>query len=206
MTEILPMFPLGSVLVPHMLLPLRIFEPRYLEMFSQMNSGDEFAVVLIERGFEVGGDDQRFSVGSIARVIEISDLDEPGHRLVLSAGTERVRVVEWLPDNPYPVAEVERLSEVAARGVGDEALDRLARTLQRAFGLMSELGYDVGTPETDLADDPTIAGFQAMTLAPLSMMDRQTLLEIDDTDTRIEALQSMLDAAVDVFDQQLAGG
>jgi Lon protease-like protein len=200
------MFPLGSVLVPHMLLPLRIFEPRYLDMFAELGPGDEFGVVLIERGFEVGGDDQRFSVGSIAQVIEISDLDEPGHRLVLSAGTDRIRVVEWLPDDPYPRARVERLSESDPQRAGEAEVGRLRQSLRRAFGLMSELGYDVGTPETDLADDARIAGFQAMILAPLSMMDRQQLLEMEDVDDRLEALQSMLDAQVDVFGQQLASG
>ena len=54
----MPMFPLGTVLFPHALLPLRVFEPRYREMTARVLREDgEFGVVLIERGSEVGGGD-----------------------------------------------------------------------------------------------------------------------------------------------------
>ena len=57
-----PMFPLGSVLFPHALLPLRIFEPRYQALLDSCLAGDgRFGVVLIERGFEVGGGEDRFT-------------------------------------------------------------------------------------------------------------------------------------------------
>jgi Lon protease-like protein len=59
-----PMFPLGTVLFPSMPLPLRVFEPRYLAMLSEIlpDEPSEFAVVLIERGSEVGGGEHRFPV------------------------------------------------------------------------------------------------------------------------------------------------
>ena len=63
--RLLPMFPLGTVLFPHALLPLRVFEPRYRTMTAHVMRGDaEFGVVLIERGSEVGGGDIRFDVGT----------------------------------------------------------------------------------------------------------------------------------------------
>ena len=58
------MFPLGTVLFPHAPLPLHIFEPRYRALVQECIDGDgEFGVVLIERGFEVGGGDTRFGTG-----------------------------------------------------------------------------------------------------------------------------------------------
>jgi uncharacterized protein len=66
----MPMFPLGTVLFPHALLPLHVFEPRYRLMTRRVLAGDgELGVVLIERGSEVGGGDTRFGVGTVARVV-----------------------------------------------------------------------------------------------------------------------------------------
>ena len=66
------MFPLGSVLFPHAVLPLHVFEPRYLALVERCLAGDqEFGVVLIERGSEVGGGDVRFSVGTVTRIVQI---------------------------------------------------------------------------------------------------------------------------------------
>lgn len=206
MIDAFPMFPLGSVLVPHMLLPLRVFEPRYLEMFADIRAGDEeFGVVLIERGFEVGGGDERFTVGTIARLIEVSEIDGD-QLLVLSAGVQRLRVSEWLDDDPYPRAAIERLDDPPPGESMDDEVSELDRSLRRAFGLMAELGYNVGTFETEIARDPVIAGYQGMTLAPLSTMDRQDLLELDDPDVRLRVLLEMITAQIDVFRQQLAAG
>src|SRR5690606_26109954 len=68
----LPAFPLGSVLLPGMALPLRIFEPRYRQMIRTVLDAEpyEFVVVLIERGSEVGGGETRADVGCVAQVVE----------------------------------------------------------------------------------------------------------------------------------------
>ena len=206
MTDGLPMFPLGSVLIPHMLLPLRVFEPRYLTMIEDVrNSGDEFGVVLIERGFEVGGGESRFDVGTVARIIEVSELDG-GHLLVLSAGQERIKVDEWLPDDPYPCARVTRLPDHAVDGDSSPQIERLRKDLRTSFGLMSELGYDIGAFESDIAADPIVAGYQGMTLAPLAMIDRQKLLELDDASVRLRRLLELIDGQVELFRRQLAAG
>ena len=80
MSRTLPMFPLGSVLVPTALLPLHVFEQRYRAMVADVLGGDnEFGVVLIDRGHEVGGGDVRSDIGTIARVVEAQafDFDRP---------------------------------------------------------------------------------------------------------------------------------
>src|SRR5690349_24215943 len=102
-----PMFPLEVAMLPGEELPLRIFEPRYTEMISHCLAGEpEFGVVLIEAGREVGGGDARSDVGVLARIVEHADMGSGRYRLKCVLG-ERIRIVEWLPDNPYPRAVIE---------------------------------------------------------------------------------------------------
>ena len=65
----------------------------------------EFGVVLIERGSEVGGGDTRFDIGTVARVVRAQELPDGGYALA-TVGIRRIRVMRWLPDDPYPLAEV----------------------------------------------------------------------------------------------------
>src|SRR3954469_2762133 len=118
MTEsrVMPMFPLGTVLFPHALLPLRVFEPRYRTMTARVLGADgEFGVVLIERGSEVGGGDTRFDVGTVARVVRAQELPDGGYALA-TVGLRRIRVAACLADDPYPQAQVVDLAEPAAGG------------------------------------------------------------------------------------------
>ena len=112
----LPVFPLGSVLLPYGLLPLHIFENRYRALMTDLLEGDgrpgqdqaEMGVVLIERGHEVGGGDERSTLGTVAQIMQAEKLPD-GRWLVVAAGTRRFSVSDWLPDDPYPRAEVEEL-------------------------------------------------------------------------------------------------
>ena len=105
---VVPMFPLEVAMLPGEELPLRVFEPRYTAMVSDCLATDDpaFGVVLIAAGREVGGGDARSDVGALAHIAECADFGDGRYRLrcVMS---ERIRVVEWQPDNPYPRAAVE---------------------------------------------------------------------------------------------------
>src|SRR5436305_2067376 len=105
------MFPLGMVLLPTGVLPLHVFEPRYRELVRVcLDGGREFAVVLIERGSEVGGGDVRVDVGTRARITDARELPD-GRWYLLTVGTARLVVRRWLPDEPYPRAEVDDLDD-----------------------------------------------------------------------------------------------
>ena len=101
------MFPLQSVLVPHALLPLHVFEPRYREMVDDVLVGEprEFGVVLIERGSEVGGGDVRSDIGTLARIVQAQPFPD-GRWALATVGTRRIVVDEWQIDDPYPRAVV----------------------------------------------------------------------------------------------------
>ena len=81
------MFPLSSVLFPGAELPLHVFEPRYRELTDDCLAGDgEFGVVLIARGSEVGGGDQRFGVGTVAHIEAASPFDDGRWALLAEGG------------------------------------------------------------------------------------------------------------------------
>ena len=101
------MFPLGSVLTRGQLLPLHVFEPRYRRLVGDcIEAGGTFGVVLIERGSEVGGGDVRSDLGTLATIVDAQALPD-GRWAVVAVGGQRIRVVAWGDDDPYPQAEVE---------------------------------------------------------------------------------------------------
>src|SRR5579875_215149 len=103
----LPMFPLESALLPGEELPLRIFEPRYSALVRDClrSRAKTFGVVLISRGREVGGGEQRCDVGALAAIADCADAGGGRYALRCAMG-ERIRVDKWLPDDPYPRALV----------------------------------------------------------------------------------------------------
>jgi Lon protease-like protein len=204
MSDALPMFPLGTVLFPYGLLPLHVFEPRYRALTERCLAGDrEFGVVLIERGHEVGGGDTRFEVGTVARIVRAGQFDD-GRWMLVTVGVQRLRVLEWLPDDPHPLAHVERLEDTA--GTSATTVADLAAQLRRVLALRSELGEPVSSLDVDLADDAVQASYEAAALAPLGPLDAQHLLELDAAGERLDRLARALVDEATVLEQRLSGG
>ena len=203
-TRTLPMFPLGNVLVPHSLLPLHVFEPRSRALVRDVLDGDrQFGVVLIERGHEVGGGDVRGDLGTLAQVLEAEEFDD-GRWAVVSAGLRRLRVVEWLDDDPYPRAVVEELDDGAPSRDAHQLRDEVAVRLRRLLARAAELGDAVAPVTTEVADDPLVASYHATALAPIGAFDTQRLLAIDDPEERLAALLSLFDDAEQELELRLA--
>lgn len=188
----LPMFPLGTVLMPHMVLPLHIFEPRYRTMFRDLMEGDrEFGVVQIERGSETGGGDLRSDVGTVARVLQAEELDD-GRWVAVTVGTRRLRVTEWYPDDPYPQARIEELAE---DGIDDGVIERrdsLLPRVRRLLALRSELGDETVPSTFEVAEDDAVACWQLLVLTPLAGFDAQRLLGTDGWDARLDRFAALL--------------
>lgn len=202
----MPMFPLQSVLFPRAALPLQVFEPRYLHMVDTVLDGDRrFGVVLIARGSEVGGGDERADVGTVARIVRVGALDQ-GRLTLVALGERRLRVVDWLPEDPYPLATI---TDVAGHGPGpgtEALLDRARRAYRRTMAIASELGALTANPEPALPEDPIDAAWFLCDAAPLEQYDRQRLLEIDGVDRRLETLIADLDDKADLLRAHLGGG
>ena len=180
------MFPLGLALLPGSVLPLHVFELRYRRMIGDLLARDDemaFGVVLIERGRESGGGETRSEVGTLARVLDLRVLED-GRYTLLTVGTDRFEVAEWLPDDPYPVARVKPLVDVTS----DTTLDG-ETLIGRAVDLARRAGHDVEHPgETTIC--PT---FVAGAIAPISEVDRQRILRLTDPGERFAAAGNALD-------------
>jgi Lon protease-like protein len=208
MAKPLPMFPLGTVLFPHAVLPLHIFEERYRALVETCLRGDgRFGVVLIERGYEVGGGDSRFDVGTVARIVEAARTPD-GRYLLATIGTERLRIKKWLDDDPFPRAEVDVIGE--PKRVADDAAMRrhdVQRLLGRVLAMSAELGERAAPVDSaQLDDDPVRASFEAAAVAPIGPLDAQRLLELDDPQQRFDQLERLLVDAAEVLELRLAGG
>jgi ATP-dependent Lon protease len=197
------MFPLGTVLVPHAHLPLHIFEPRYRALTKDCLAGDrEFGVVLIERGSEVGGGDVRFDVGTVARIVQAVELPD-GRWLLDTVGTERIRILRWLPDDPYPQAEVEGLAEGLGSPEATELRDQVERLLRQVLALQVELGYPAPSATLELDADPAVAAYEAAILSPAGPMDTQRVLEEPGPAERLRRVLAHLEEARDVLSRRM---
>jgi len=162
------MFPLGTVLIPAMPLSLRIFEERYLKLTGDLilQENPEFGVVLIERGPEVGGGEKRLGLGTLASVQNIGTLDQ--FYGVESIGTQRFRVNAWLPDDPYPMADIDFIPDL----IWDESLMseklQLEIRVRNLLAFASEFGDLQYGPDTQLSDDPVDACWQLPAYCPLA--------------------------------------
>lgn len=203
------MFPLGTVLLPFAHLPLHIFEPRYRALVKDVLASDgEFGVVLIERGQEVGGGDQRFGVGTVARVMQTAELPD-GRWLLDAVGTDRIRVTEWLPDDPYPLAMVETFVDAGGSEDETEAAERrtrVERLLRQVLALQVELGFPAPSAVRTLDENPGVAAFEAALLSPIGPMDTQKVLEATSTVARLTLIETLLTEARQFLSNRIAEG
>ncbi len=203
--DVLAQFPLESVVLPSQVLSLHIFEPRYRQLVQDLVDGDgRFGVVLITRGSEVGGEDQRAEIGTIVELQEAVQLDD-GRWLISAAGTQRYRINRWLEDDPYPQAEVEVLPEVTLEPVDDDLMDRLAtlgREFRRAMAMVAELGGPGSL--SDLSADGDVALYQMSVLLPVGPLDKYQLLKAESSVDRLEELERLVSEANDLLRFQLS--
>jgi Lon protease-like protein len=194
MMATLPMFPLGGVLLPGVVLPLHVFEPRYRQLVTDcLDSGDhEFGVVLIDRGHEVGGGDTRADVGVVAMMLQVAALDG-GRFAVVTVGTRRIRVVRWLADDPYPCAEIEDWPDESGDDVSQEQIDAIAARARACAGLSVEMGDSSGVPEIELTGDPSFDSYLLAAISPLGPADQYAALCAPNPRDRLELIDRLLD-------------
>ncbi len=206
----MPMFPLGTVLFPSMVLPLHVFEDRYRRLMRDCLAGDrEFGVVLIERGSEVGGGDVRTDVGTVARIVESDELPDGRYALV-AVGVRRIVVDAWLPDDPYPRAEVHDWPDPPpdpGPGAGDldDAVAAMSGPFRRAVAYKAELGESTVPATIALSDDPSLAGYQAAAVGPIGPLDQRRVLATESPADRLRLLAELFDEEAAVLAARLAG-
>lgn len=189
---VMPMFPLGSVLMPAMPLSLRIFEDRYLKLLGDLMLSEtpEFGVVLIERDPEVGGGEQRLSIGTLASVTDIGTLDQ--FYGLESIGTQRFRVNAWLPDDPYPMADIDFIPDLIWNDTLMPARVHLETKVRNLLAFASEFGELQYGPDTELSDNPMDACWQLAGVLPVGGLDQQDLLQSQSADELISKTYDMV--------------
>ena len=179
-TETLPLFPLGTVLYPGLVLPLNIFEERYRQLVRDLLDGPQprrFGVIAIREGRETGmhGVSALYDVGCLATVREVTELPDGRYKLV-TIGTDRFRLHGLDRSKPYLRGELELLDEQ----VGDETETKHAvAAVQRGFrGYLDVLtatgSATISVPE--LPDEPVLLSYLVAASVIIDLPERQGLL------------------------------
>ena len=205
-----PMFPLQSALLPGETLPLNIFEPRYARMVQDCIAMPDpaFGVVLISQGLEVGGGDVRSEVGALAHISEYADLGMGQYQLLASVG-ERIRVVEWLPDDPYPRAVVQAWPDEPGPPVTAERIGEVVDGILGLFGRIiaargGRLRSDALAVDADIADDPSRHIYALAARVPMGQADRYAVLAAPTLAARVDALTDAIETVTAMVDFQLS--
>ena len=196
MSELLPLFPLGTVLYPGLLLPLHIFEDRYRQLVGDLLAGPEprqFGVIAIRQGRETGVDgvSALYEIGCIAALRQVTEHDD-GRFDLMTVGTQRFRLLDLDESQPYLQGHVDLLAEDS----GDEAATAVAaQSVQVAFrayldALATQGSVRVSVP--DLPDEPVLLSYLVASSVIVDLTERQLLLAEPDALLRLTAERALL--------------
>ena len=192
----LPLFPLGAVLYPGMLLPLHIFEERYRQLVRDLLDRAEprrFGVIAIRKGRETGVDGVHslYEIGCTATLRRV-DEREDGRFDIVTVGTQRFRLLALDRTRPYLRGEVELLAE---EPVDPAVAGPAVRVIQAAFreylDALTEWGGATVRLE-DLPDEPVLLSFIVAAAMVIDLPERQALLTESDTVRRMAMQRALL--------------
>ena len=192
----MPLFPLGTVLFPGLVLPLHIFEERYRQLVRDLLDGQEpqeFGVIAIRKGRETGVDgvSALHEIGCTARLRQVTEQDD-GRFELLTVGTQRFRLLGLDHSRPYLRGAIDPLTEET----GDEATAALAvQAVQRTFreyldALATRGAARINVP--DLPDEPVLLSYLVAASMIVDLSDRQVLLAEPDAAGRLAAERTLL--------------
>jgi uncharacterized protein len=196
MSQVLPLFPLGTVLYPGMLMPLHIFEDRYRRLVRDLLDGPEprrFGVIAIRKGRETGveGVQSLYQTGCTA-TLRRAEEHQDGRFDLVTVGTQRFRLLALDQTLPYLQGEIEMLADEA---VDAAAAAPVARAVQAAFrGYLDALTEWGGATVRvqDLPDEPVLLSFIVAAAMVIDLPERQGLLDEPDALLRLGAERTLL--------------
>jgi uncharacterized protein len=206
------MFPLEVAMLPGEELPLRIFEPRYTALVSDCLAAPDaaFGVVLISAGREVGGGDTRSDVGALAQITECADFGDGRYRL-RCVMAERIRVLEWHPDDPYPRAMVEVWPDEPGAAVDVAAIRDIEDRMMALFERIA-IARGAQVEPRDIVAGADESGDAAMWLyalasrVPMGQADRYAVLSAPTIAERVVVLRDAVETVTAMVEFQLSDG
>ena len=196
MGEVLPLFPLGAVLYPGMLLPLHIFEERYRQLVRDLLDGPEprrFGVIAIRKGRETGVDGVHslYEVGCTATLRRV-DRHEDGRFDIVTVGTQRFRLLTLDQSRPYLQGEVEVLAEEPADpAAAGPAVQVIQAAFREYLDALTEWGGATVRLE-ELPDEPELLSYVVAAAMVIDLPERQALLTESDTVRRMAMQRALL--------------
>lgn len=196
MSTTLPLFPLGSVLYPGLVLPLHIFEDRYRQLVADLLDGTEpreFGVIAIRHGRETGidGVSSLYEAGCTA-VLQRAERYDDGRYDLVTVGGQRFKLLGLGDPEPYFTGDVELLPD----DVGDEAEAAVVvPAVQQAFRSYLEViaergGTQITIPE--LPEEPLLLSYLVAAAVVVDLPVKQRLLEETDAQRRLVTERALL--------------
>lgn len=187
---IIPLFPLQAVLFPGGQLPLRVFEPRYMEMATAcLRERSAFGICLIAAGAEVAAPATPHGTGTLAR-IAAWDMEQLGILQITARGEQRFRLLRhWAEASGLLRGEIRLLDQAPPTPVPDD----FARLIPLLHSILGELGEAAHAPPTPHRyDDADWVSLRFAEVLPIPANARQMLLEVDSALDRLEIVHRFL--------------
>jgi uncharacterized protein len=193
----LPLFPLGTVLYPQSILPLRIFEVRYLDMVNKcLRTGAPFGVVSLTQGIEVQKPLQAETFASVGTLTTVDkhESPQPGLKLIQCNGRQRFRILkkERLKYGIW-IADIEHIENDMAVDIPNE-LENCSSTLRKVIAKLEskEPGLSVSASAESWNDCGWVSN-RWCELLPIPLEMKQRMLELDNPLIRLELISDLLD-------------
>lgn len=185
----IPIFPLNAVLFPYAVLPLHIFEPRYLKMVDHcLETGEGFGVALLREGTEIDPEASPHSIGTLARITNLQRLDD-GRLYLTAIGVERFHICDFDREEAYLQAGVEPWRERPWQHDNDAYMLMEEVTLAFEGHLRSMLEQEgLAMRRIEFPEDPVLLSFAVASSLPSDLGLKQRLLETRDTSERLRLL------------------
>ncbi len=198
----LPVLPLrGTVVFPLTVVPLAAAQPRSLRLIDHVMAGDRMVALVMQKDAEQegAGPGDVYQVGTIATIHQMMRVPDGSVRLAVQ-GVERMRILEWIAEEPYLTARVQRAPEVIEDSVEVQALTRNTLDLfQRLVSLVAHLPDELVTAALNV-DDPRHLVYLVATNLRMDPEERQRLLELDSVREKLTMLNTFITKELDVLE------
>jgi ATP-dependent Lon protease len=198
----LPVLPLrGTVVFPLTLVPLAAGQPRSLRLIDEVVSGNRMVALVLQKDAtqEAAGPGETYEIGAAANIHQMMRVPDGTVRLAVQ-GLRRIRIVEWVGEEPYLTARVEEIPEEAEDSVEVRALMRNTLELfQRLVAVVSNLPDELVTAALNI-DDPIHLVYLIASNVRMEPEERQMLLELDSAQAKLQKLSAFLSKELDLLE------